>query len=109
MIQNDDFEVLISADPRMGMDYLELWGTLSNGNFIIMRTAVSNIKASVKVSNKFLWNIGILMILVGGIIGWIITSKISRPIMELADISEKMAHLDFNAKYKWWSLSNCSC
>ncbi|MCR5778626.1 MAG: HAMP domain-containing histidine kinase [Lachnospiraceae bacterium] len=100
MIQNDDFEVLISADPRMGMDYLELWGTLSNGNFIIMRTAISNIKASVKVSNKFLWNIGILMILVGGIIGWIITSKISRPIMELADISEKMAHLDFNAKYK---------
>ena len=99
IIKSDDFEVLISPDPRMGMEYLELWGTLSNGNFIIMRTAVSNIKASVDISNKFLGYIGITMILVGCVISCIITSRITRPIMELAGISEKMAHLDFNAKY----------
>ena len=99
IIKNDDFELMTSEDPRMQIEYLELWGSLDNGDFIIMRTTVASIRESVRVSNRFLGYIGIVMALLAGIIGWIITTKITKPILELVEISEKMSQLDFNAKY----------
>ncbi|MCR5526444.1 MAG: HAMP domain-containing histidine kinase [Lachnospiraceae bacterium] len=100
LIKTDDFEVMISTDPRMNMDYLELWGSIGTGDFIIMRTTLAGIKESVGISNRFLGYIGIFMIIICGVITWFITTKITKPILELADISEKMAHLDFNVKYE---------
>ncbi|MCR4746267.1 MAG: hypothetical protein K5894_13695, partial [Lachnospiraceae bacterium] len=95
IIKNDDFELMTSEDPRMQIEYLELWGSLDNGDFIIMRTTVASIRESVRVSNRFLGYIGIVMALLAGIIGWIITTKITKPILELVEISEKMSQLDF--------------
>ncbi|SFK97223.1 Signal transduction histidine kinase [Lachnospiraceae bacterium KH1T2] len=100
LLKTDDFEVLISRDPRMNMDYLELWGSIETGDFIIMRTTLAGIKESVGISNRFLGYIGIFMVIVCGVITWLITNKITKPILELANISERMAHLDFNAKYQ---------
>ena len=99
IIKTDSFELMTSEDPRMKIEYLELWGSLRNGDFIIMRTAVASIRESVSVSNRFLGYIGIIMVILGGIISWIITTRITKPILELVDISERMSKLDFNAKY----------
>ncbi len=99
LTKTDQYEVRISQDPRMGMGYLELWGNLSNGNNIIIRTTLDSIRESAGISNRFLAYVGFVMVIIAGIIIWFISKKITEPILELTDISEKMTRLDFDAKY----------
>ena len=85
---------------RVGEDeYLEMHGRLESGISFIMRTPVESIRESVKVANRFLAYIGITATLAGGVIIWFVAGKITKPILELNSISEKMVHLDFEAKY----------
>jgi len=100
LYKNDRYEICTSKDPRINLDYLELWGNLSTGDIIIMRTPLSSIRESVSVSNRFLGYVGFIMILISAVIIWFVTGKITKPIEELADLSEKMSALDFDAKYE---------
>lgn len=61
---------------------------------------VASIHESVKISNKFLYLIGGLTIVIGGIVVSFISRKFTRPILELNDIANKMARLDFSQKYR---------
>lgn len=100
LYENESYEICIAVDPRMEIDYLELWGSLSNGDIIIMRTALNSIRESVSVSNRFLGYVGFVMILFSAILIWFVTKRITKPIGELAEISERMTALDFEAKYR---------
>ena len=97
--QNNNYVIKTSTDPRMATDYIELWGTLGNGDVIFIRTPVESIRESVVISNRFLAYIGIIMAIIGALIIWFVSKKITDPITELSDISDRMAHLDFDAKY----------
>lgn len=98
VIREDEGYVLQKV--RVGGDeYLEMHGRLNSGISFIMRTPVESIRESVKVANRFLAYIGVLATMAGGIITWFIAGKITKPILELNRISEKMVHLDFEAKY----------
>ena len=99
LYKNDRYEICIADDPRMGIDYLELWGSLSNRDIIIMRTTLSSIRESVGVSNRFLGYIGFVMVGLSAVIIWFVAGKITKPIGELAELSERMSALDFEAKY----------
>ncbi|MCR5106620.1 MAG: HAMP domain-containing histidine kinase [Lachnospiraceae bacterium] len=97
--QQDKYIIQKAVDPSMGMQYLELWGFLSDGKMILMRTPIESIKDSAAIANKFLTYIGIVALIIGIIITWIISSQVTKPILELVDISAKMTNLDFDAKY----------
>ena len=88
------------ADTRLNAEYLILWGTLSDGNLILMRTALESIRESVWISNRFLAYIGIFAVIVSAIISSFASRKIAEPILELTEISRRMTDLDFNAKYR---------
>lgn len=88
-----------SYDSYLNMEYMELWGLLTNNNMIFMRTPLESIRDSVKIANRFLAYAGIVVIAIGVIMSWIFARKVTGPIMKLAGISEKMARLDFDAKY----------
>lgn len=98
VIRKDD-EYVIQRAKVNGDEYLEMYGQLKSGISFIMRTPVESIRESVKVANRFFAYIGMAAALCGGIIIWFVSSKITRPILELNRISEKMVHLDFEAKY----------
>ncbi len=83
-----------------GRDFLEMYGRLSTGISFIMNTPLESIRESVKIANRFLAYMGIVAALAGGIIVWFVSTKITKPILELNSISEKMVHLDFDAKYQ---------
>ena len=93
----DDY--IIQRARVEGDDYLEMYGRLNSGISFIMRTPVESIRESVKVANRFLAYIGMLATVTGGLIIWFVSGKITEPILELNSISEKMVHLDFEAKY----------
>lgn len=100
LFSNDSYVVKMSNDPRMKSDYMELWGTLGNDKIIFMRTPLESIRESVSIANRFLTYVGFTAMLLCALIIWIVSTRITRPILELADISERMTNLDFDAKYR---------
>ena len=62
-----DYEIIKQVDNRLGADYYVLWGILSDGHLIMMRTPLESIRESVKISNKFLAYIGILAVILSAI------------------------------------------
>ncbi|MDO4333539.1 MAG: HAMP domain-containing sensor histidine kinase [Eubacteriales bacterium] len=100
MEKTDDYIVQRVNDPRSDMEYIEIWGILGNSYFFIIRTALEGIQDSVAIANRFLAYVGILSAIASGMIIWYVSRKITTPILQLADISRRMAHLDFDAEYQ---------
>ncbi|MGN0306583.1 MAG: sensor histidine kinase, partial [Lachnospiraceae bacterium] len=99
LMETKQYKMTMVTDKRTKTEYLEIWGNLDSGDVFLLRTPLEGIRDSVKISNRFLAYIGALATLASGIIIWFLTKKYTRPIMELAKISERVANLDFNARY----------
>ncbi|MCH5249745.1 MAG: two-component sensor histidine kinase [Lachnospiraceae bacterium] len=97
--KGDNYEIRITLDDRTKTEYMEMWGVLDNGNLFLFLNPMESIKESVKLANRFLAYVGVLAAVLGVIVGLWVSGKIAKPIMELTRISERMIHLDFNAKY----------
>ncbi|MGI6094019.1 MAG: sensor histidine kinase [Lachnospiraceae bacterium] len=97
--QNDQYVLQKTRDSFLNTDYLEMWGVLSNDNYFIMRTPLGSIRESVSISNMFFVYVGLSMIILTGIVIWFFSKRITRPITQLTEISQRMANLDFEAKY----------
>lgn len=80
--------------------YLEMYGHLTSGISFIMQTPLESIRESAALANRFLGYVGVAGTLIGGIVIWMVSRRITRPILELNKISERMVHLDFEAKYQ---------
>lgn len=96
---NDRYTLQQIYDARLQDDYYELWGTLDNGNSIMLRMAIQGIKDNVKISNEFITYIGFGILILGIIAAYSFSRYISKPILQLSSIAERMSELDFNAKY----------
>lgn len=99
LAQQDNYMIQRRTDSRLDAEYLVLYGTLSNGNMILMRSALESIRESVKVSNQFLLYIGMSAIGMSLIVVFIVSKRVTNPILELTNISKRMTELDFEAKY----------
>lgn len=87
-------------DTRMdNSDYLVLWGTLEDGNLILIRTAMESIRESSQIANRFLLQIGGCALVVSILISIFISRRITKPVLQMTNISKKMVELDFDAKY----------
>ncbi|MBS5082989.1 MAG: HAMP domain-containing sensor histidine kinase [Clostridiales bacterium] len=98
--QGDNFLVQKNWDDISKSEFLEMWGILDSNDYVIMRIPLDSIRDNVKISNEFLTYISIIFILLAIIIIWWLSNHITAPILELSDLSKRMASLDFNAKYK---------
>jgi signal transduction histidine kinase len=96
----ENYEIQRQTDSRLDAEYLVMFGTLTNGNLILMRTALESIRESVKISNQFLGLIGIFALIFSAIASFGLSRRVTQPLLELTDISKRMASLDFEAKYK---------
>jgi len=101
ILEETPFYVLRQSRERMsGMDYLEMIGTLENGDYFIMKTPLESIRDSVMLANRFYTIIGASVILISAIIIYLFSRRVTKPVMELADISKRMTALDFDAKFE---------
>lgn len=80
-------------------EFLVMYGRLNTGISFIMRTPIESIRESADIANRFFAYVGVGATLVGGIIIWLVSGKITKPIKKLNSISEQMVHLNFEAKY----------
>lgn len=99
LLSTDNYALQKMTDIKTRTEYMEMIGWLSGGQAFYMRTPLENIRESVTVANSLLIYVGLMGCLLSSVIIWFVSKKITEPIMELADISERMANLDFEAKY----------
>ena len=97
--ETDSYKMQIVTDARTQTEYIEMWGVLDSGNLFMLRSALEGIRESVAISNQFLTYVGVVAIIASALLVVWLTNRITKPILELANISERMKHLDFNAKY----------
>lgn len=97
--EEEKIVIQIASDARTDTEFLEMWGVLDNGNLFLFRNPLESIRESVSLANRFLAYVGIGSALVSAVIILIVSGKVTKPIKELTDISERMIHLDFDAKY----------
>lgn len=98
--ETDKYSLAITTDQGIGTDYLEMWGVLDNGNLFLIRCPLESIRESAQIANKFLAYIGIVATLVSALLIWFVTTRITKPIMELKDISARITNLDFETHYE---------
>ena len=99
--KENNYTIQKKKDDHLGNAvYLELYGTFTkNGYHILLRVPVESIRTSVKISNEFVMYMILLAIVLSVImIGWM-SKRLTKPLTELTELSERMANLDFNARY----------
>lgn len=97
---SEHYQIHSARDVIGGGEYLEMWGYLDNGNAFILRSPLESIRESAMLSNRFLIYITVIMACIGSVFVWYFTRRITNPILELTMLSERMANLDFEAKYR---------
>ena len=98
--QSDNFVIKKIKDSKNGITYILLSSTLDNGYLLYIRTPISSIQESVKISNNFLYLMAGFAILIAAVIVSYVSRKFTDPILELNDIAKKMSNLDFSHKYR---------
>lgn len=96
----DEYKVIQIYDRMVDMDYLELYGTLDNGNYYIVSTPLKSLSDSAKISTIFYFEIGIFVTILCVIVILVISKRLVRPIKELTVLSQRMADLDFDVHYE---------
>lgn len=86
-------------DDKIGSNYLELFGKLDKTTFIFLRANYQNMKESAAISNQCMSYIGLIIVVIGDIAMFFIGRNFTKPILELSEIADRMAKLDFDAKY----------
>lgn len=98
--KTDAYTVQKRSDAMMGTEYLEIWGDLVSSDYhVIMRIPMESIRVNARISNEFLFYMLIIMLILTMIVIHYLSNRIAKPIRELTDLSQRMANLDFNAKY----------
>ncbi len=95
----DDYEISQSYDPWNENDYLDMWGQMGTGEQFLLRSPLEGIRESAQISNRFLIYIGSVLGVLALILVWYLAKRMTRPLQELTALSDKMANLDFDAKY----------
>lgn len=97
--ENEDYTIRRNMDMNVNGEYLEMIGSLQQGEQFIVRGALEPIRQSVALANRFLAQVGIAVLLVGALAIQLLSRQIAKPILELARISEHMSQLDFDVKF----------
>lgn len=93
------YQINQSWDPWNQNYYVDMWGSLDDGSQFLLRSPVESMRESAAISNRFLLYIGSILIVVSILLIWYFAKRITEPICELARLSDRMADLDFDAKY----------
>ena len=100
LYQTQNYTIKRMRDNETQITYVLLSGSLDNGYQLYVRTPITAIEESVKISNNFLYLMAGITILVAAVIVSFVSRKFTDPILELNKIAKKMANLDFSHKYR---------
>ena len=95
----ENYEISQTKGNDSAAEYLMMRGELGGGYFFLIQSPLESIQGSAALANRFLIAVGSVAAVICMLLVWLFSKKITNPLRELADISEKMAELNFETKY----------
>lgn len=92
-------EVNVKSNLRLGQEYLLLTGILRNSYIVVMSMPLQAIRENVDISNQFLLFSGVFSVLISALLAFWIARGFTKPIQELAGITNSLARFDFTKRY----------
>lgn len=102
--QNDNYTIAISkfdAPHRKNIPQdLECFGFLSDeATAFFLNIPIQSIKEPIDLFNKVLIIVSLIVLVIGSVVTFALANNLSKPLLELANISKKMSRLEFENKY----------
>ena len=106
---SDEYMIVASSDAVTTTEQLDCVGTRRTSlteseaqqtYYYILSASVANITETVDLVNRFLLFVGAGGILIGAVLVYLISRRITRPVQDLTSLSRKMSGLDFSARYE---------
>ena len=98
--QKDDYIMVVKDVTQNKTEYIEMIGNFEGVCMFLMRTPVESIKESTALANRVLIYVGLISLLLSLMFIFFFSRKITKPVLELADLSKRMTGLDFDARYE---------
>ena len=99
LIKTDEYTVQQTADKRVNVNYLEMWGQLSDGDFFLIATPLESMTQTAHLSMTFYVLVGLATIILSILIINLVIRRYTRPIALLTDQAKSMADLNFETRY----------
>ena len=94
-----DYQISRFHDERRDTDLLQLVGQLPDGEYVMLQSSLESIAVAASISNRFYLYVALIVIIASAVAIALITRKMTARVEELTSVSERMANLDFEAKY----------
>lgn len=99
VVTEEKYNIYKAERPDNSGGYLEMYGIISDNYLFLMQSPLASIQDSARIANRFLIYVGCVAVVVGALFVWFFSRRITNPILELAELSQRMANLDFDARY----------
>lgn len=99
VVATDRYNIYKADRPDNSGGYLEMYGIISEDCIFLMQSPLASIRDSAGIANRFLVYVGCTALVLGALFVWLFSKRITDPILELAELSQRMANLDFDARY----------
>lgn len=99
IVTTDRYNIYKADRPDNSGGYLEMYGIISDDYIFLMQSPLASIQDSAGIANRFLIYVGCIALVLGAVFAWIFSKRITDPILELVALSQRMANLDFDARY----------
>lgn len=87
-------------DERVDSNFIELTGRMPDGYWVYLRSNYQSIEESSAVSNQFLFYAGIMIVIVGIMVMFVVGNQYTKPILVLAHHAQNMQQLNFTKRYQ---------
>ena len=98
--QTANYSMYKVYDDRVESNFIELTGRMPDDYWVYLRTNYQSIQESASVSNQFLMCLGIIVVITGMFIMFLVTNQYTKPILQLAQHAKDMQRLDFSMRYQ---------
>lgn len=96
----ENYIIQLFNDKRSNTSYLECWGKFSDDDtYFLMTMPIASMEEGVGISRAFLVALSAAVLVIGAVAVYFTTGLITKPIINLAGISEKVTNLDFSERY----------
>ena len=96
----EDYQINKTYDSSLDAYYMEMFASYSGGCFAMMRVPLQSISESISLVNRFQLYVSLAVAVLSLIAAWIMMRNMTKPILELSSLAERMAGLDFTARYE---------
>jgi two-component system sensor histidine kinase VanS len=97
--ENFEYSTRIQKDPSMGGNVIFLHGKINEDLSLVIKAPLVPIVESINYSNRFNLFVAFLAFLVGSLIAYLFSVKLTARVLELSRITKDMANLNFSQKF----------